>query len=192
MRAMLASSWTPGTGPAPATVARALSYPTLPPSTPQFAVYVSPKTIFELEMRRTHAPSASNVLCPRARFRVRCVSIGNRVATKLCMWQCERSARSAGGGRQWRRCAARGGVTLAAVALRLLLLLMLLLCCCCCTAFKRLRDLFMLPLHFGSNDPSSNPSGPRPHSCPAAMALCKLASCLNIKTMRPTERPMYS
>lgn len=98
MRAMLASSWTPGTGPAPATVARALSHPTLPPSTPQFAVYVSPKTIFELEMRRTHAPSASNVLCPRARFRVRCVSIGNRVATKLCMWQCERSARSAGGG----------------------------------------------------------------------------------------------
>lgn len=97
-----------------------------------------------------------------------------------------------GGRGQWRRCAARGGVTLAAVALRLLLLLMLLLCCCCCTAFKRLRDLFMLPLHFGSNDPSSNPSGPRPHACPAAMALCKLASCLNIKTMRPTERPMYS
>lgn len=54
------------------------------------------------------------------------VSIGNRVATKLCMWQCERSARSAGG-EQWRRCAARGGVTLAAVALRLLLLLLPLL-----------------------------------------------------------------
>lgn len=71
-------------------------------------------------MRRTHAPSASNVLWPLLGS-VSGVSIGNRDATKLCMWQCERSARSACEGAVKAGRSTRG-VTLAAVALRLLLL----------------------------------------------------------------------